>query len=384
MGRSGAGVLICTTSYPASDPDGREAAGAFVADFASQLARTRPVTVLAPATIAGEEVDGALRVIRFAVPRTPLSLLRPGDPRHWPAIHQTLREGHRRLLALMTEEEYAHLFALWALPSGWWARSASRRQRVPYSIWALGSDIWSLGRLPLVRRLLRAVLQEASFRFADGLELSRQVEQLAGRECRFLPSSRRLGTGEPAARAAEPPYRLAFLGRWHPNKGIDLLLEALRRLPEADWNRIAELRLAGGGPLQALVHEGVRALQREGRPVSLLGFLDRKEAIALLDWADYLVIPSRIESIPVIFSDALQRGCPMVATPAGDLARLVPELGVGISAAGFGPGELCRALRLALRTPACSWHGALRRAVGRFSVAGSVDLFRRLALAEEL
>ncbi len=48
--------------------------------------------------------------------------------------------------------------------------------------------------------------------------------------------------------ALRAPYRLAFLGRWHPNKGTDLLLDALHQLRDEDWHRIEAVRIAGGAP----------------------------------------------------------------------------------------------------------------------------------------
>ena len=38
---------------------------------------------------------------------------------------------------------------------------------------------------------------------------------------------------------------------------------------------------------------------------------------------DWLVIPSRIESIPVVLSDALKSGRPVVVTAVGDMGELV-------------------------------------------------------------
>jgi glycosyltransferase involved in cell wall biosynthesis len=44
---------------------------------------------------------------------------------------------------------------------------------------------------------------------------------------------------------------------------------------------------------------------------------------------DWLVIPSRIESIPLIFVDALQMRLPIIAADVGDLGKLVRRFGVG-------------------------------------------------------
>ena len=372
-------MVICTTSYPESG-DGREAAGSFVSDFARELARRYPVTVLAPGHDASVEEEGDLHIERYAVPRQPLSLLRPLLPLDWPAIFHTLRQGQRGLDRIVMRGDVRHILALWALPSGHWARSVWRRHGIPYSVWALGSDIWSLARLPLVGLLLRRVLHDAHELYADGLLLAEEVRQLSGRHCEFLPSSRLLNDAPLKRRRQHPPYRLAFLGRWHPNKGVDLLLRALGLLEERDWRSIASVTIAGGGPLEDEVRQGAESLRRQGHPMRLSGFLDREGAKALLDETDYLIIPSRIESIPVLFSDALQCGCPVVTTPAGDLARLVPELEVGILTSGFSASDIAEAIRRALATPAAGYAEKLVLASGRFSVTSSVSRFCRRSL----
>nr|WP_257644304.1 glycosyltransferase [Luteimonas salinisoli] len=137
-----------------------------------------------------------------------------------------------------------------------------------------------------------------------------------------------------------PPYRLLFLGRWHKNKGVDLLLDALKMLDESDWKRIEAVEICGGGPLESIVRSGVEELRAAGKPVVLRGFLDRVAAEEAFLRADWLLIPSRVESIPVVFSDAVKLGCPVIAMPVGDLPRLLDDPPCGVlsasaSAEGF-------------------------------------------------
>ncbi len=348
-------------------------------DFALALAERCQVTVVAPSLQAAIVRETGLIVHRFSVPRLPLSLLRPGNPAEWPAIFAALRAGQAAVDNVCAEGAVDHLLALWALPAGQWARSASKHIGAPYSIWALGSDIWSLGRLPLVRRRLRTVLSDAALRFADGYQLCDDVNAIAGRPCEFLPSSRALPLIVPKTLRVAAPYRLAFLGRWHANKGVDLLLDGLHSLSTEDWTRIEEVRIAGGGPLESTVQTGCARLQAAGRPVSKLGFLGRDEAAALLAWADVLLLPSRIESIPVVFSDAMQALCPIVATPVGDLPRLVTHYGVGVLADSVDAGAFGLALSQMLRRALPDFQAGLQAAAGAFDVAQTADRFLQAA-----
>ena len=270
--------LLITTSFPAGGIPGSESAGAFVEDFARALSDIAEVRVIAPALEAGIEKRGGVRVNYFKVPRIPLSLMSPARPSDWLAIFRALRSGDQTVAEEIARETPDHILALWALPSGYWARRHARRAHIPYSNWALGSDIWSLARLPGVREVLAATLRDAQYCYADGEQLRVDVATHAKRDCEFLASARFLPVPERSNFALQPPYKLAFLGRWHVNKGIDILLDALGELNDGDWQKIAAVRIAGGGPLQARVETAIQSLKAAGRPVQMHGFLGRDAA----------------------------------------------------------------------------------------------------------
>jgi glycosyltransferase involved in cell wall biosynthesis len=326
-----AGIVLVTTSYPISG-DGSEAAGAFVRDLAEELGQQMPVRVVAPGpTDAVEPECAAVTVHRYAAPERPLSTLRPWHPTEARAIARVMASGLAATRQAVASKPTRRIVALWALPSGHWARRVAREQGLPYDVWTLGSDIWSLGRIPIVRQWLRRVLRDADRCFSDGIRLAEDTRAIAGRPVEFLPSTRRITRRREQPSRDRPPYRLLFLGRWHPNKGIDLLLDALAMLGEEDWSRIESVTIHGGGPMESLVRERVAALMAAGRPVRLGGYLDKSAAEQAICEADWLLIPSRIESIPVVFSDAMKLGCPVIAMPVGDLPRLCQE-GAGIVA----------------------------------------------------
>lgn len=369
-------VLIITTSYP-DGHEGSAAAGSFVVDFARELVRQSiMVTVIAPAKANDESLEGDVQVRRFAVPHLPLSSLNVLDPRHWVWTLRTLQAGQSATHETCQNSSFDHLFALWALPSGEWARRASHHFAVPYSTWALGSDIWSLDRLPLVHRWLARTLRDAHARFADGYQLGRDVTAIAGKECAFLPSTRTLPTSTRSpGRPNGPRYRLGFLGRWHPNKGIDLLMASLRHLQEEDWQRVESVRIAGGGPLAAVIEEKVRELRKLGRPVELGNYLDRHEAAEFLRTLDFLLIPSRIESIPVVFSDAMQLSLPVIANPVGDLPDLLKAHRCGLLADELNAASFASALRQGVATGPAGYVEGTRSAAIQFDLPRSVQVF---------
>jgi glycosyltransferase involved in cell wall biosynthesis len=361
-------LVLVTTSFPTRG-DGSEAAGSFVSDLAEELARYVPTRVVAPGPHSTHETraDG-VDVFRFAVPAKPLSTLVPWNPADLLAIRRVLISGQAATRQAVRFGPTAHILALWALPSGHWAR----RTGVPYSVWTLGSDIWSLGRIPVVRSYLRRALRDARTCYSDGLKLLEDTRRIGGREVEFLPSTRRIERVRTAPLKTGPPYRLLFLGRWHSNKGVDLLIDALKLLNNSDWQRIDAVEICGGGPLEAVVRTGVESLRAAGRPVELRGFLSKPAAEDAILRADYLLIPSRIDSIPVVFSDAMKLRCPVLVSPVGDLPGLVnAEPACGMSADDVSAASFADLVSRALHQSVDVFSAGLWACAQRFSLEAS-------------
>jgi glycosyltransferase involved in cell wall biosynthesis len=93
-----------------------------------------------------------------------------------------------------------------------------------------------------------------------------------------------------------------------------------------DRSQNAHLHLFGDGSLKAQLQDRIRGFESN---IHLGGYADPDMVIAYMRTCDWLVIPSRIESIPLIFVDALQMHLPVIATDVGDLGTLVRRFGVG-------------------------------------------------------
>lgn len=364
-------LVLVTSSFPIR-ADGSEAAGSFVADLAEALADRVRVRVVAPGPNAVREVwADRIEVVRYAAPAWPLSTFKLWKPTHLCWIARVLRGGLAATRAA-TADDASHVLALWGLPCGEWARRAACERGLRYSVWMLGSDVWSLGKVPVLRGQLARVIRDAARAYADGYQLAADAQRIAGSSVTFLPSTRAIGRVDQPPPRIQPPYRLLFLGRWHPNKGVDLLLDALALLDDADWARIESVEIQGGGPLEAIVRSKAGALRAQGRPVDVGRYLAKDEAETAIARADWLLIPSRIESIPVIFSDAMKLGRPVVCTPVGDLKRLLSEYPVGMCSKEVTAEAFANALRAALTSPPIDRAEALARAASPFSLAHSI------------
>jgi glycosyltransferase involved in cell wall biosynthesis len=258
-------------------------------------------------------------------------------------MKRLVQSGSRHIVPLLQEHRVDLCLAAWAIPSGYFAYHAKKVLGIPYCVWALGSDIYGWARYPLLRSLIKRILRQADGLFADGFDLGARVQRLAGRGCAFLPSVRPLADDAPAARVNIDSTKTNFLfvGRWEKVKGVDVLVEAMRLLKGAGI--AAHLYILGKGALKGVLERKIRAYAladtvflREDVPTAALrGYLQQ---------CDCLVIPSRRDSIPLVFSEALQAKLPMVVSATGDLAVLVRRFGLGQVVPPGDPEQLKQAL----------------------------------------
>jgi len=151
----------------------------------------------------------------------------------------------------------------------------------------------------------------------------------------------------PEPRAAhdtpEDAQLILALGRFHRNKGFDVLLAALAQVPDA------VLWLAGAGPEEA---ELKRLADTNGVAdrVRWLGWRD--DVAALYAAADVFVCSSRTEGFGSVMIEAWAHGAPVVAADAAGPAQLLgetPEAGILVPIEKAEP--LAAALRDALAEP---------------------------------
>lgn len=305
-------VALLSSTYPVAPGD---AVAPWAADFAEQLAAAGAhVVVLTHAVEESHRSTDRVEVRAFpwrGHRGRVVTLLSP-SPRNVLRIASYFLRGRRALREVVDEWRPDAVIALWAVPMGLLARVASGG--VPYAVWALGADIYRAGRNPFLRPFVRAALRGAALRWADGEELRREVEELSGLPCGFLPTGRTLPAVEPA-RFERPG--ILFVGRLEPVKAPEILLEAAALL--ADRGVEFELHLAGTGSLE----DGLRRqAARVGAPVVFHGDLGAEALAALHRGAACVTIPSRAESIPVVFGEALQARTPLVVSDVGDMGKL--------------------------------------------------------------
>jgi glycosyltransferase involved in cell wall biosynthesis len=137
-------------------------------------------------------------------------------------------------------------------------------------------------------------------------------------------------------RSTDAPPIVVVVGRLNRQKGIDILLAALVDLPDVT------ARIIGDGPEREALTEMAARLGL-GRRVTFLPW--QRDVVRQLAQADALVLPSRVEGLPLVVLEAMLAGVPVLATDVGGLRECVVPDRTGILVPPEDPAALAEALR---------------------------------------
>lgn len=319
-------ICLITNRYPAHPDD---VASPFVRDFHLGLKKKGlDVSVFTP-YYQTDKIERREDVIRFhwLGGQKVVGSLNLFNPKELLQLFSFLKDGKRQLLEHLNKTSPHHCLALWALPSGWFAYQAKKKLGIRYSVWCLGSDIYVWAKKPILRKIIRKVLQEADHLFADGFDLKKRVEKLSGKSCLFLPSMRRLPPAPDKKGLLDPEkFNFLYVGRWEKKKGLDDLIKAFSEVKEK--LRSVNLYILGWGDFEKELRKLIKRLKLE-HEVKILGKVSTNLVATYIKQADCVTIPSKSDSIPLVFSEALQMGTPLIVTDVGDMGYLVKRFDLG-------------------------------------------------------
>lgn len=209
-------------------------------------------------------------------------------------------------------------------------------------------------------------VSEFAARTARDALLDRQIEVIRNGvdTQRFTPSDRT---------RRRSPFRLLYVGKWTPLKGIDLLAPIMRTLGVA-----FELRFTG--ELPESVASGLPKNMRD------IGHLHGPEAVAAaMRDADALLFPSRSEGFGLVAAEAMACGLPVIAARGTSLSETVHDGSTGLLCAIDDVEAFSEAARrLALDTALYGRLSSQARAYATASlsmdqmVEAYIDVYRRL------
>ncbi len=239
------------------------------------------------------------------------------------ATRAALRSGPRALLV-------GH----WLWPGGGLAQMAARLAGVEATTICHSGAVRMTAALPRVlsRPLMAAGLGGGPY-VATCQELVSVIEAVVGAQAADrahvapMPVPKPQRVGVPLQKG---PWRLLFMGRLVPIKGLDALMEVLLEVGA----QTCVLEVAGDGPQRAALEQKAAAL---GLDVRFHGVVVGEAKARLLSSCHGFVLPSlilpdgRTEGVPVSALEALSYGLPLWATRVGGVTELVDShrLGVG-------------------------------------------------------
>jgi glycosyltransferase involved in cell wall biosynthesis len=258
------------------------------------------------------------------------------------------RQLKASLPALAASADVVHVHSNWTFPV-WWGCHCAVKANKPLIHSPHGSLNPNSLRHRAWKKKVVASLDRHWMRRADALIASSEMEREAiggwmggFEQIRILPLGVDVQAFPPrdslvlSAPFVKPPGRkvLFCLGRLHPLKGLDLLLDAFADLCNARVNPEGAIRdwdLVIAGPdeqgTRARLERQIGILGLTGR-VRLMGPLDAQQKIAALHHSDILALPSRSESFGLVVAEAMACGVPVLtttATPWGAVFSRIPR-----------------------------------------------------------
>lgn len=267
-------------------------------------------------------------------------------PGQWPMVVETphsrvskgllSRAGVARFNDLLSDADIVHLHTPWELANFQLAPQVVRRGK-PYVVTPHGMlDHYTMSQKGLKKRVFLALRGRSLFRNATTVHFTAQAEMdqalhyvpVTGRSevisCLLDLSAYSELPGPEAALQAFPQirsdaFKILFLSRVHPKKGVDRLIQA-----------VAELKRRSDKPLQLLVAgpgdesyaSGLKHLAADlgvGDVVHFLGMVRGVVKRSLYQAADVFALPTHQENFGLVLAEAMACGTPVVTTRGADI-----------------------------------------------------------------
>ena len=275
----------------------------------------------------------------------------------------------------------AHYF----YPDGIAATIIGKALNKPVVITARGTDINLITQYEKPRKLILQAAEDCAAMITVSAALKEAIVSLGVPPAKitvlrngvdlelFRPEDR--GPARTAFRLTDR-FAIASVGNLIPEKGHQLVIDALRDMPDT------ELLIAGGGPGKTSFQALAGRLGVADR-VKFLGILPQQELRTLYSAADCLVLASAREGWPNVLLEAMACGTPVAATDVGGIGEIVVASDAGVLMDERSAGGIVRGItRLREALPSRSATRAYAEQFGwRPTTDGQLALFHRVLTA---
>jgi glycosyltransferase involved in cell wall biosynthesis len=311
-----------------------------------------PCVVVNQLTRSLTDLGHSVDVVALDHPSAPWLTDLPGSPRAFgPAFGKYGYSRHLRLWLERHTPDYdaVTVHGIWQYQSQA-VHAACRTTGVPYFLFVHGAlDPWFGERYPrkhAKKALYWRLFEHRTLRDARAVIYTCEEERSLARTS-FTPYQAReaivgLGIQEPSGNpalqreaflSANPHLRdrriLLFLGRLHPKKGCDLLIEAFSRVCHRD----ERLHLVVAGPDESETEAGLRMLAeslRVGDRITWIGMLNEDAKWGAYRAADAFVLTSHSENFGIVIAEALACGLPVLISDKVNIWREIERCEAGL------------------------------------------------------
>lgn len=321
-----------------------------------------PCVVVNQLTLSLTDLGHSVDVVTVDPPSAPWLADLPGHPRGFgPALGKALGSGIERygysrelrawLQRHVRDYDTVIVHGIWQYQSQV-VREACCGAGVPYFLYIHGAmDPWFRERYPgkhTKKSLYWRLFEHRTLRDACAVLYTCEEERLLARTA-FTPYQATeaivsIGIDEAPGNAAlqseaflsaNPHLRdkriLLFLGRLHPKKGCDLLIEAFSKVYHRDEN----LHLVVAGPDEAGTEAGLRALAESRIPadrITWVGMLNGDAKWGAYRAAEAFALTSHAENFGVVVAEALSCGLPVLISNKVNIWREIDRGDAGLIA----------------------------------------------------
>jgi glycosyltransferase involved in cell wall biosynthesis len=377
-------ILVLNHEFPPVGGGGGRAAEDICRGLAKRGHQIKVLTSHLKGLPYEEERDG-YKIFRISSLRT--QAFRASLPSMAAYILAGLWAGYRLIRNFKPDVIHVHF----AVPAGALAWALSHLSGIPYVLTVHLGDVpggveektsgWFRWAYPFTRPIWRsASLIAAVSEFTRGLALKKYDAEI-----QVIPNGVDVNALRPEQLRLNDPPRVAFAGRFMPQKNPMQVVQTLNELRQLKWQCV----MIGDGPLTPEVKRVVASLGLNDR-FHFTGWIGGAEVLNWFDKSDILFMPSLSEGLPVVGIEALSKGLAIIASHVGGFVDLVENEKNGyLIRQKDAPGFLA-SLRELLSNPerlSSFRNASLERAVW-FDINHIVeqyeDIFQRVARKEPL
>jgi glycosyltransferase involved in cell wall biosynthesis len=311
------------------------------------------------------------------------------------------RSARACVLELNKERRFDVILGAFAYPDVVAAARLAQELDLPLVAFVLGSDMNELAQRPELRNQIRAALLQANSVVAVSAGLRSRVLELGVPPDRAIVQHNgvdgerfQIRDSRAARRTLGIPVDdrvICFVGNLVPEKGPDVLIDAVARLCASGISDLRVLFVGEGQKDELRLKAGALGI---GERVNFLGRLSSAEVAVCMSAADVQCLPSRREGCPNVVLEALASGRPVIGSAVGGVPELLSDRN-GIMVPPDDPDALAAAITNALQrrwdpddlrasVPSLTWldmgralHNELTRAVTSYGRPAAPASFKK-------